>query len=440
MSETKWEANAKLIHQFQAIGRALLSSDMEDSHSGNIARRWVDDAGRERLVITSTGSQKGDLEASDICILSTEDTDYGYYKASSETDIHARILNIEGIQASLHAHTKDLTIVTFDDEEKPNKPAAFLPVDPLGYYHMNGRVPVDWVAVPSGSAEMVKVIQQRLGDHRVTVIQGHGAFVKGRTLEEALWLACIANNSGYIARLMERIGVDLAGIRKIIQADPDRWFSHVPDGYVVEDNDRCDFPHEEELVREFRKTGARLFESRLSPFHTGSLSVRGINSLLYAPKGAMPRDLAGPLMEVPLEPHEGDSRVLQIHKALYAESNFQTIAHCYVPEAEVLANFVYPGEEEPDRGIVAIDAEGSFLYLVVPVVGADVDIETLLKLLHDYKVVVVRGGGVWAVGMQSLSEVLHHPSSVREICLYRIGAFERGLDLRALEPEKAKRW
>jgi hypothetical protein len=52
----------------------------------------------------------------------------------------------------------------------------------------------------------------------------------------------------------------------------------------------------------------------------------------------------------------------------------------------------------------------------------------------------VRGGGVWAVGSQSLSEVLHHPSSLREICLYRIAAVERGLDLRKMEPEKARRW
>ena len=129
-----------------------------------------------------------------------------------------------------------------------------------------------------------------------------------------------------------------------------------------------------------------------------------------------------------------------MHKAIYKESNFQTIAHCYVPEAEVLAHYIHPGESEPENRIVAIDAEGSFLYLVVPVVPPDVDLETMLRLLHDYKVVIVRGGGVWGVGNQSLSEVLHHPSSVREICLYRIGAFERGLNLRTLEPEKAKRW
>jgi hypothetical protein len=47
---------------------------------------------------------------------------------------------------------------------------------------------------------------------------------------------------------------------------------------------------------------------------------------------------------------------------------------------------------------------------------------------------------VCAVGEQSLSEALHHPSSLREICIYRLAAFERGLDLRKMEPEKAKRW
>ncbi|MDI6850300.1 MAG: hypothetical protein QME69_10995, partial [Candidatus Saccharicenans sp.] len=89
---------------------------------------------------------------------------------------------------------------------------------------------------------------------------------------------------------------------------------------------------------------------------------------------------------------------------------------------------------------VPVDAEGSFLYLAIPVTGPEVSDEDLIRLLYDYKLVVVRGGGVWAVGSQSLSEVLHHPSSLREICLYRIAAVERGLDLRRMEPEKARRW
>ena len=162
--------------------------------------------------------------------------------------------------------------------------------------------------------------------------------------------------------------------------------------------------------------------------------------MLYAPKASMPKEIGGPLIEVPLKPASHDDSEAAIHKTIYAESNFQTLMHCHIPEAEAHAHFSYPGEDTVNDRLVAIDAEGSFLYLVVPIVPADVDMDTLIHHLHEYAVVVVRGGGVWAAGHQSLSEVLHHPSSIREICLYRIGALERGLDLRRMEPEKAKRW
>jgi hypothetical protein len=170
------------------------------------------------------------------------------------------------------------------------------------------------------------------------------------------------------------------------------------------------------------------------------MSVRGVNDLLYAPKASMPREIGGPLRRLPLRPEASDSPELGLHKTIYAETDFQTVMHTWLPEAEAHSYFRYPGEVEVSDRIVPLDAEGSFLYLVIPVLPAAVDPETLLRKLFDYKVVVVRGGGVWAVGTQSLSEVLHHPSSLREICLYRIGAFERGLNLRAMEPKKARKW
>jgi len=441
MTESKWKAGDELVNRFQKVGRALLQYDVEDSHSGNIAMKHHDEeTGRDMILITSTGSQKGDLEPGDICFLSTEETDYGFYKASSETDIHAKILELDGVSASIHAHTKELIFVTFDEDAKPNQPKPFIPIDPLGYYHLEGLIPVDWVSVPSGSTEMIETIPKRLIDHDVTLIQGHGAFAKARTIEEGLWLLSITNNAGRVVRMAAKAGVDVEALRKKITTNPSEHFSFQPSGYTIDDDHILQFPEEEELVREFRKTGARMFESKITPFHTGSISVRGISSLLYAPKASMPRDIGGPLLKVPLESSSTDSRELQLHKAIYEESNFQTVAHCYVPEAEALSHFIYPGESEPSDKIVPIDAEGSFLYLVIPVCPHDVDIETMVRLLHDYKVVIVRGGGVWGVGHQSLSEVLHHPSSVREICQYRIAAFEQGIDLRKLEPEKAKKW
>ena len=440
MSGRDWKASDELLHLFQAVGRASLLYDIQDSHSGNMAVRWTDDKGQERIVITATGSQKGDLEPSQICFLSTEATDFGYYKASSETDIHARILALPGVGASMHAHVKELTAVTLDDAPKPSRPPAFQPVDPLGFHHLGSTVPVDWFAVPSGSAEMTETVPERLARHPLTVIFGHGAVAKGRTLKEAFFRLCVANNAGSVVRSMVRLGVDIESLRREIQTAAGRRFSPPPRPYDVDGDDRCDFPEEEEILKEFLKAGRRIFESRLSPFHTGSMSVRGVDAMLYAPKASMPEGLGGPFLRIPVAAEASDDAEVRVHKAVYAAGDFQTVMHCYIPEAEASAHFVYPGEDGPTDRIIPVDAEGSFLYLAVPVLPPDAGPDELIRALHDYKMAVVRGGGVWAVGAQSLSEVLHHPSSLREICIYRIAARERGLDLRRMEPPKARKW
>ena len=440
MTRRTWKAGEDILHLFKSIGRASLLTDIQDSHSGNMAVRIKDETGADQILITATGSQKGDLDAAQICFLSASDTDYGYYKASSETDIHQRILSIPGVGASMHAHTKELSIATMDDAPKPAQPPDFEPIDPLGRHFLGDHVHVDWFAVPSGSPEMSAGIPERLKDHPATTIQGHGTFVRARTLSEAFSLLCIANASGQVVRDARKLQVDVEGLRAKIKADPGAFFGLQPDRYTVDGDTGCDFPEETEILAEFRKAGARVFESRLSPFHTGSMSVRGVGDMLYAPKASMPREMGGPLQRLPLRPDNSETATLAMHKTIYAETDFQTVMHCWLPEAEAHSYFRYPGEEEVSDRIVPVDAEGGFLYLVIPVLPPAVDPETLIRKLFDYKVVVVRGGGVWAVGMQSLSEVLHHPSSLREICLYRIGAFEQGLDLRKMEPKKAKKW
>jgi L-fuculose-phosphate aldolase len=440
VSAGKWKASDELMRLFQAVGRASLLIDIQDSHSGNMAVRWTDESGAEKIVITATGSQKGDLEPSQICFLSTAETDYGYYKASSETDIHARILALPGVRASMHAHVKELIIATLDDADKPGRPPDFVPVDPLAHYHLGGSIPVDWFAVPSGSPEMARLLPARLAEHPLTIIFGHGAVAKGRSLKEAFFRLCVANASGVVVRLLWKLGVDVEALRQAVLRDPAASFSFAPPAFEDGEDGRCDFPEEEEIRSEFLKAGNRIFESRLSPFHTGSMSVRGVDAMLYAPKASMPRDVPGPLLRIPLEAAADETRELRLHREIYAAGDFQTVMHCYIPEAEAAARYVYPDDTRPADRIIPVDAEGTFLYLVIPVLPPGSTSETLIRLLHDYKVAVVRGGGVWAVGSQSLSEVLHHPSSLREICLYRIGAVERGLDLRKMEPAKARRW
>jgi ribulose-5-phosphate 4-epimerase/fuculose-1-phosphate aldolase len=440
VSAQKWKAGGDLLRLFQAVGRASLLYDIQDSHSGNMAVRWTDEGGRDEIVITATGSQKGDLEASQICFLSATETDSGYYKASSETDIHARILDLPGVRASMHAHVKELIMATLDDVPKPAHPPDFRPVDPLAHHHLGGSIPVDWFAVPSGSPEMARILPERLSAHPLTIIFGHGAVAKGRTLKEAFFRLCVANQAGAVVRFLWKLGVDVEALRSAIREDPARSFAHAPAPFKDDQDARSDFSEEEEILNEFLKAGNRIFESRLSPFHTGSMSVRGVDSMLFAPKASMPRDLRGPLLRVPLKGDPADDPETRLHKEIYAAGDFQTVMHCFVPEAEASAHYVYPGETHPADRLIPVDAEGSFLYLVIPVLPPVFKTEELIRKLHDYKVVIVRGGGVWAVGGQSLSEVLHHPSSLREICIYRIGAVERGLDLRRMEPAKARRW
>jgi len=440
MSHRDWKAGEDLLRLFQSIGRASLLDDIQDSHSGNMAVKVRDASGAEEIAITATGSQKGDLDANQICFLSATETDYGYYKASSETDIHQRVLALPGVGASMHAHTKELTIVTLDDRPKPAPIEDFIPVDPLGWTYLGDHVHVDWFAVPSGSAEMADLIPRRLAEHPATVIQNHGTFVRARTLPEAFFLLGVANTAGQVVRQALKLGVDVEALRRRVKADPAAHFPLPPAPYETGGDDVCDFPEETELLTEFRRAGARIFESRLSPFHTGSMSVRGVHDILYAPKASMPREVGGPLRRLPLAPAPSDSGELALHKTIYAGTDFQTVMHVWLPEAEAHSHFRYPGEEKPLARIIPLDAEGGFLYLVIPVLPAEAGPEELIRNLFDYKVAVVRGGGVWAVGTQALSEVLHHPSSLREICLYRLGAFERGLNLRAMEPKKAARW
>ena len=62
-----------------------------------------------------------------------------------------------------------------------------------------------------------------LRDVPATLIQGHGTFVKGRSLEEALFRVCLADNSGYVARLASRVGVDTTAWRAAVA--PNRWLT-----------------------------------------------------------------------------------------------------------------------------------------------------------------------------------------------------------------------
>ncbi|HUT55443.1 MAG TPA: class II aldolase/adducin family protein [bacterium] len=461
----------EIFKQFRAIGRAALVVDIENTHSGNIAMRVQDDGGTECLAITATGSPKGDLTPDKICYPSLTETNYGYFKSSTETDIHALILQIPGANASMHGHTKTATVVTMDDAPHPrvNPRAPFVPADPLGARYL-GEVGVDYFKVASGSREMADGIRSRLTANVATIVQTHGAFARGRTLAEALFYLCLVEHSGEVIFWGRAAGADLAGARERLGARRAALERELPE-YSAEDDGRDDFADEPDTVENFLTVGYRIFESRLSPFHTGSMSVRGATSMLYLPKASLPHELEGPMLELPLKSEKrgnerkdergnergdarGDERVraraplcdvddsyeLAVHRAIYAETPLKTVVHCYPSEVEVEAMLARPEAGQRIARIIPVDVEGGFLYPAIPVLPAGVGAVELGKALLDYHMAIVDGGGIWAAGEQSLFEAVRHVSSAKDICRYRIMSRMRGLDLAAMEPKRSRSW
>lgn len=431
----------EIFRKIRAVGRAALTVGIENSHSGNIAMKLRDETGVEVLAITATGSQKGELTPDKICFPTLTETNYGYFKASTETDIHARILQLPGVSASMHGHTKTATAVTMDDDPLPkqNPRPALVPIDPLGVRYL-GLVPVDWVKVASGSSDMTEIISKRLADGPISLIQEHGAFAKGASLEEALFYLCILEHSGEVIFFSEMMGIDLeAAANRAREAAP-ALLEALPD-YSGELGGKREFEDEPDTIEMFEKTGYRIFESGYSPFHTGSMSIRGANTLLYLPRASLPHELTGPMLEVGLSPSDKENNSeLNLHRIIYGETPLKALLHCYISEAQALALAVPKDADPKTSRILPIDAEGGFLYPAVPVLGPDPDPEELCRALLDYRIVIVTFGGVWSAGEQSISEALRNISSIKDICHYRILAGMRGLDLSAMEPERAKTW
>ncbi|MFA6449140.1 MAG: class II aldolase/adducin family protein [bacterium] len=430
-----------VFKKIRAVGSAALTLDIENSHSGNISIKGKDKFGNDMLAITATGSQKGELTKEKICYPSLNKINFGYFKSSSETDIHTRILQLPGVNATMHGHTKMATVVTIDDAPAPktNPRAPMIPVDPLGTRYLR-QVPVDWFPVACGSKEMSETVGERLASNKACIVQAHGAFAKGGTVDEAFFNLCLLEHSGEVLYFSGILGTDLELARKRLGDLLPALEKAMPD-YSAELDGKVDFADEPETVEMFTSLGFRAFESRYSPFHSGSASIRGASALLYVPKISLPRDIPGPMLEVSLgSGGEKDEYELEMHRFIYANTPFKAVVHCYPSEVEALSLNVMQNETKGSAKIIPIDAEGGFLYPAIPILPAPPDPDLLCRALLEYKVAIVECGGIWSCGEQSPGEATRHISSAKDISFYRIMAKMRGLNIAAMEPERARNW
>ncbi len=470
MSEEK--TIAAVYENFSKAGEALLRVNGNNTHSGNLSVRDPNDP--DRFFITASGSQVGALVTRDIVPLSFSDVRWGDGRASTESNIHRKILNIPGVNACMHCHHILSTLITFDSverqiflrylstDDKGREEFLFQPVDVNGASILDG-VKVGTYKQPVGSIEMEERIPKYLEELPLTLIRGHGAFTRGTSLEACLRNVSVLETSATLAMNLVRRGIDLEPLQRHImeKGKSSGIFSslsykkkEMPEGSRVEDpSTLADFSYWCEYI----------YNTLIGAYGTGSMSQKVTSrQMIYCPVSAVPSGMALPLARISTEMREDDDAELALHKLIYNNTNFTTCMMTSNPLATadgmaVLAErfgmecilgrdsgISYTKDDHPL--VKPIDAEAIYLN---PRVGL-VDISQLnnrspenpiLNMLRWYKgCCIVAGFGVVAVGDTTLEQAAHNVSSAERIGKFRTEVFINekmlnGPKLKSFEPK-----
>ena len=175
---------------------------------------------------------------------------------------------------------------------------------------------------------------------------------------------------------------------------------------------------DERILRQFQEIGRDLYVADLVSSHGGNMSVRFGDRLVIKRRGAMLGRLKeGDLIETGLErPDSGvalASTELVVHRAIYLATPALAVVHAH-PRVAIALSL---SREE----IVPIDNEASYLLHKVPVVAAGFAsgsaelVEKVPAALQQYKIVMLRGHGCFAIG-QTLDEAFQWVSCLEEAC------------------------
>lgn len=176
-----------MLKDFQRIGRQLLLLGLITSHGGNASIRRGD-----RLFITRHASMLGDLARGDIVKAPLEGTRPP--EASFELPVHREIYLHTQAGAIIHAHPPHAIALSLIEE-------VIRPVDAEGSILLV-EVPVLKAREVVGSQEVGRLASEALKTYKVVMVQGHGSFAVGQTLEEALSYTSALEDSSKIILLM----------------------------------------------------------------------------------------------------------------------------------------------------------------------------------------------------------------------------------------------
>lgn len=462
---------ATIHRKMYTLGAAVLRVNGNNTHSGNISLRDPEDA--DLFYITASGSQCGALTLRDIVPVRFSQISWGDARASSESTIHRRILNLPGVNACIHCHHIVCTVATFDSKDKQiflrylrtdeegREEFLFQPVDLFGA-SIAGGVRVGTYKQPVGSREMEERIPEYLANSPLTLVRGHGAFARGSTLEECLYRLSVLESSAVLTLNLKRRGVDVGVIQERLVAEGlDSVFSVRPHLLDVGKLTTCQVD-DEATKADFAYWLHYNYNFGIGAYGTGSMSQKvTADEMIYCPMSAVPEKMDFPLYRLSLNRKEEDTDDQALHKLVYENTNYTTCIITNSPMAtaegmavlaekfgiDVLlgetADIPYVSKEHPV--VTPIDAEAVYLN---PRLGL-VDVDQLRNQTPDNPILnmlrwhrgccIVAGYGVISVGDTTLEQAAHNVASAERIARFRMEVFanEKLLDgppLKSFEP------
>jgi len=183
------------IDDLTTAGRYLDGLGLCPGRSGNVSVR----AGN-RILISSSGSSLGSLDASAISVVGLDGEQLGGPPASKELPAHLALYRRDTAhRAVVHLHSPHALAMACLPPWSEH--SAMAPITP--YFVMRvGRVPLVPYARP-GSAELGELLAAARGHFRAALLQNHGSIVAHRTLDDAVDVAIELEEA---ARLLNMLG------------------------------------------------------------------------------------------------------------------------------------------------------------------------------------------------------------------------------------------
>ena len=172
------------------------------------------------------------------------------------------------------------------------------------------------------------------------------------------------------------------------------------------------------ILSQFEAVGRDLFARGLVSSHSGNMSIRMGDRIFITRRGSMLNCLhEHDIIETGISKNNRStplaSTELAVHRAIYQETQAQSIVHAHPPHAIALSL--------TETEIIPSNAEGLAILGTVPVVGWNMEIKAggmadiIARVLKDHRVIMVHGHGSFAAG-QLLDEAYNFTTVLEESC------------------------